>query len=314
MPPHRPRLEVGLPARSAVVIEVVDALGRTVRLAAPARRIVSLVPSETESVIALAGAGVLVGRSDYCIAPRDAVASLPTCGGTKSIDVDAVVALRPDLVLVNQEENAKKEVERLIDAGLTVHVSFPHDVSAALAWLESLARLLDTPDAPALAATRAAVREAFAIAGRREGPLRRVFVPIWMDPLMTFDGRTFASDVLELAGAANVFADRPRRYPLAADLGTAAPLSPERTEGRDTRYPRVTVEEVVARAPEAVLLPSEPHDFTEADAEVFRALPIPAAARDAVRFADGMDLFWYGTRLAESLKRLRAFVAALPDA
>jgi ABC-type Fe3+-hydroxamate transport system substrate-binding protein len=296
------------------VIEVIDARARTVRLAGPARRLVSLVPSETESVIALAGPGVLVGRSDYCIAPRDAVAGIPTCGGTKSVDVDAVVALRPDLVLVNQEENAKREVERLIEAGLTVHVSFPHDVSGALAWLESLARLLDTPDAPALVATRTAVAEAIAIAARREGPLRRVFVPIWMDPLMTFDGRTFASDVLELAGAANVFTDRPRRYPLAADLGVAAPLPAARTEGRDTRYPRVTPDEVVARAPEAVLLPSEPHDFTEADAEVFRALPIPAAGRGAVRFADGMDLFWYGTRLAESLKRLRALVAALPDA
>jgi len=295
------------------MIEVVDALGRTVQLEHPARRIVSLVPSETESVVALAGPGVLAGRSAYCIAPRDAVTGIPTCGGTKSVDVDAVVALRPDLVLVNQEENAKKEVERLIAAGLPVHVSFPHDVRGALAWLESLARMLGTPDAPALVATRAAVAEAHAIAEQREAPLRRVFVPIWMDPLMTFDGRTFASDVLELAGAANVFADRPRRYPLAADLGAAAPLTPERTEGRDTRYPRVTVDEVVARAPEAVLLPSEPHEFGEDDAEVFRALPIPAAARGAVRFADGMDLFWYGTRLAQSLTRLRALIAALPD-
>ncbi len=296
------------------MIAVVDALGHTVRLEAPARRVVSLVPSETESVVALAGAGVLVGRSAYCTEPREAVAHVPECGGTKSIDVARVVALAPDLVLVNQEENAKKEVERLLEAGLRVHVSFPHDVPGALAWLESLATLLGTPDAPALEATRRAVARALAAAASRgDAPLRRIFVPIWMDPLMTFDGRTFASDLLELAGAVNVFADRPRRYPLAADLGAAPALPPERVLGRDTRYPRVTPDEVVARAPEAVLLPSEPHDFGEADAAVFRALPIPAASRDAVRFADGMDLFWYGTRLAHSLERLRALVAALPD-
>ena len=136
-----------------------------------------------------------------------------------------------------------------------------------------------------------------------------VFVPIWMDPLMTCNGDTFTSDVLAAVGARNVFMGRERRYPLAADLGRAVPLPAERVVGRDVRYPRVTLDELVATAPELVLLPDEPHPFSEADAAVFRALDVPAARRGAVRFCDGKDLTWYGARAIEGLGRLRVLVA-----
>ena len=125
---------------------------------------------------------------------------------------------------------------------------------------------------------------------------------------MTINGDTFISDMLDLAGAPNVFVDRERRYPLAADLGQATPLSGDRTAGRDTRYPRVTMDEVVSRAPALVLLPDEPHPFSEEDAEVFRALPIPAASRGAVVRTGGKDLCWYGAQTVLGLPRLRALV------
>jgi ABC-type Fe3+-hydroxamate transport system substrate-binding protein len=127
---------------------------------------------------------------------------------------------------------------------------------------------------------------------------------------MTANGDTFLSDMLDLVGAQNIFQDRPRRYPLAADLGRAPPLPPERVAGRDTRYPRVTLEEVAARAPELILLPDEPHPFTAADAEVFRALDAPAARRGHVVHCDGKDLMWYGARAVEGIERLRALVDA----
>jgi hypothetical protein len=114
--------------------------------------------------------------------------------------------------------------------------------------------------------------------------------------------------MLDLCGAQNVFADRERRYPLAADLGKALPLPPEKVEGRDTRYPRVTMEEVVDRAPELVLLPDEPHPFSEDDAAVFRALDVPAARRGAVVRTGGKDLCWYGARSAGGIPRLRELV------
>ena len=134
------------------------------------------------------------------------------------------------------------------------------------------------------------------------------FCPIWMDPLMTINGDTFISDILDLAGAQNVFVDRQRRYPLAADLGKVKPFSAEKTAGRDTRYPRVTLDEVATHAPELVLLPDEPHPFTEEDASVFRALAVPAAKSGAVIHTGGKDLCWYGAQTIEGLPRLRALV------
>ena len=129
-----------------------------------------------------------------------------------------------------------------------------------------------------------------------------------MTPLMTIDARTFISDMLAMAGAENVFADRKRRYPLAADLGGAVPLDDEHVGERDTRYPRVTMDEVNARAPELILLPDEPHPFTEEDAQVFRSGTTPAAAREAIVTTDGKDLCWYGARSVDGLPRLRALV------
>jgi len=273
---------------------VTDALGRTVALAAPARRIVSLVPSETDSVARLGSLDRLVGRTRYCVEPAG-IERVPEVGGTKDIDVDAVRRLEPDLVLANQEESSRHAVEALIEAGLPVHVSFPRTVPEALAYLRTLATLLGVTDPPALRAAEAAFARA-----NTPTETARVFVPIWRDPWMTFDGNAFASDLLALVGAENVFADRPRRYPLAADLGRRAPLEGARVEGRDTRYPRIRLEEVVEREPELILLTDEPYAFGEEERAELEALGTGAK----VIFASGQDLFWYGARLAESIERL----------
>ena len=99
---------------------------------------------------------------------------------------------------------------------------------------------------------------------------------------------------------------RPSRSPRTS--GRAAPLPAEKVAGRDVRYPRVTLDEVVARAPELVLLPDEPHPFSEADADVFRSLAIPAAARGAVVTMSGKDLCWYGARSVDGIARVREIV------
>lgn len=280
------------------MIAITDALGREVRLAAPATRVVSLVPSETESVAALAGIDRLVGRTEYCEEPRGAIERVPRVGGTKTIDVGAVLALAPDLVLANQEENGRRDAERLIEAGLAVHVSFPRTVDDAIAYLRALVAMLGLGEE----AARVDAIEARAAALRAGAPSVRVFAPIWRDPWMTFDARTYASDLLAAAGAENVFADRARRFPLAADLAGA----PARDGGdRDTRYPRVGEDEIRARAPELVLLPDEPYAFGPEDAsEVARW----GVAR-RVELVSGKDLFWYGVRTADALERIAALVS-----
>ena len=295
-------------------VRFLDSLGREIVLARAPQRIVSLVPSDTYSLVQLGAGARLVGRTRYCVEPSAAVERIPEMGGTKNADVDAIVAAHPDLVLANREENTKKELERIAQAGITVYVSFPKRVADGLAHLGRVVRMLDIADDGTVKHALKHHYEALREAEARAQLLTPVpaFFPIWMDPLMTIHGDTLISDVLRLAGAANVFADRSRRYPLAADLGQAAPLTPEQTEGRDTRYPRVGWDEVVARAPELVLLPDEPHDFTEADAVRFRALDIPAAKRSdnvaAVVKVDGKDFSWYGARSLEGLARVAAVI------
>ena len=292
---------------------VFDDRRRALDFTAPPRRVVSLVPSDTLSVADLGCAGALVGRTDYCELPPDVVAKVPSVGGTKNPRVDDVCALEPDLVLANQEENTRGDLETLAQRGFRVYVAFPRRVADGIAHLARLARVFGVDADPAakelLARGYHALREADA-ARAKATPLR-AFCPIWMEPLMTIHGNTFISDMLDLCGAQNVFADRERRYPLAADLGRARALPKEKVADRDVRYPRVTLDEVVERAPEVVLLPDEPHPFSEEDAKVFRGLDLPAARTDRVVRTGGKDLCWYGARSVDGIARVRALVDGL---
>jgi ABC-type Fe3+-hydroxamate transport system substrate-binding protein len=270
-------------------LRVTDDLGRDLMLARPPARIVSLVPSDTYNVIALGARDRLVGRTTYCDA--DGVA---TVGGTKDVDVDAVLALAPELVIANQEENTRKALEALAGR-VPVFVSLPRRVADGVAHVARLARILDGGDA-----AKALLRKGATLTARE--PMHRAFVPIWLDPLMTMNADTYGSDVLAHAGVANAFGDRERLYPLAADLGKQAAIDPA---GRDTRYPRVTLDEVRARKPDLVVLPDEPYVFSDADEAVFSgALPGVRVVR-----VNGKDLFWYGAWTIETLDRLAAQLA-----
>ncbi len=291
-------------------VRITDDRGRGLDFARSPSRVVSLVPSDTLNMAALGCAGALVGRTDYCELPAAVVRALPSVGGTKNPRIDAVCDLAPDLVLVNQEENSRGDLEELARRGVRVYVAFPRRVIDGLSHLSRLARVFGVE-------RDASVRDLFrrAYAGLKEAERARegrapvrVLCPIWMSPLMTIHGDTFISDMLAVCGAHNVFADRERRFPLAADLGQGPALPAARTEGRDVRYPRVTMEEVVARAPELVLLPDEPHPFSEDDAAVFRALDIPAARAGAVVRTSGKDLCWYGAQSVDGVARVRALV------
>jgi ABC-type Fe3+-hydroxamate transport system substrate-binding protein len=301
----------------ASTVRAVDDRKRVIEFASRPARVVSLVPSDTFNVAALGCASALVGRTDYCELPEAVAASVPSVGGTKNPRLDDIVKLEPDLVIGNQEENTRTDLEALAQRGVRVYVAFPKRVADGIAHLARLARIFRVEREPAV---RELLKRGYdeirdAEQARSTGPGGavaagvRTFCLIWMDPLMTIHGDTFIGDMLGLCGATNVFADRKRLYPLAADLRGAPPLSPEKVGDRDVRYPRVTLDEVVARAPELVLLPDEPHPFTEVDAAVFRSLAIPAAARGAVVTLSGKDLCWYGARSVEGIARVRSLVA-----
>jgi len=274
-------------------LKITDDLGRTLLIGRTPTRVVSLVPSDTYSLIALGARDRLVGVTTYCDAP-----GVATVGGTKSASVEQIVALEPDLVIANQEENTRPVLEALASQRINVLVSLPRRVGEGVAHLARLARVLDLAGKPEV---RELLRRGMAL-GEPPAAVRRAFVPIWMDPVMTINADTFGSDVLAHAGIANTFSDRLRLYPLAADLGKGEAIE---ATGRDVRYPRVTLDEVSKRGAELIILPDEPYAFSPADEATLQAA-LPGAR--VVRVS-GKDLFWYGAWTIESLPRLSAQLA-----
>lgn len=278
----------------------------------PPRRVVSLVPSVTESLFDLNLGDRLIAITDYCVYPTAGVAPLPRIGGTKNPDVKRIIDLHPDLVIANQEENRKEDVVALQAAGIPVWVTFPHTVADAFNLLWNIMHVFDEPVmVPRIRLIEQTMDWVWRISERRleENPCR-VFVPIWLDPLMTFNAQTYASDLLRVCGALNVFAERERRYPLEADLGVASSLAADDpyVAGRDTRYPRVTMDEVVAAQPDMILLPSEPFAFTQEHISLFAGLDTPAAKNDGIILVDGSLLTWHGTRMAYAFDTLPALL------
>jgi hypothetical protein len=259
-------------------LRVTDDLGRVVMFGKPPERIVSLVPSDTYSVVALGAGDRLVGRTTYC----EHGDGVTTVGGTKDVDIDAILALEPQLVIANQEENTRKVLEALAER-VTVLVSLPRRVDQGIGHLARLARILGLDkSSPA----HALIKRGYELTPGQPC-VRRAFVPIWMDPLMTLNADTFGSDVLARVGITNIFGDRLRLYPLAADLGKG---KPDDASGRDVRYPRITLDELKVRGADLVVLPDEPYVFSAEDEAVFRdALPTARIVR-----VSGKDLFWYG--------------------
>ena len=225
--------------------------------------------------------------------------------------VDAICDLSPDLVIANQEENTKSDLEALAQRGVKVLVAFPKRAADGLAHLARLARIFRVERDPAV---RALLKRGYEVI--REAEERARAARSAAHVLSDLDGP--ADDdprrhVHQRHARSRGRAERLRRSRSVAIRSPPISARPGRSRrrrraGRDTRYPRVTLDEVVARAPELVLLPDEPHPFTEEDAEVFRALAIPAAARGAVVRTGGKDLCWYGAQTIEGLPRLRALV------
>lgn len=277
---------------------------------APAR-VVSLVPSTTGSLIDLGLASLLVGCTDFCPLPEALESRVRKVGGPKTPDVNQILALQPDLVIANQEENSRLPVEELAAGGLTIWLTFPCTVKDAIRDLWTTANLFRSDAAMQRVALLEREVEWAGYAAESQLPVR-YFCPIWQDITedgtnwwMTFNGETYASDVLTLFGGVNVFADRQRRYPLAAEFD---PGKTEPAGSRDTRYPRVALEEIVAASPELIFLPDEPYPYgaKEAQALIEALKETPAARAGRVFTLDGSLITWTGTRLAQALEEIPA--------
>ena len=242
-----------------------DDLGHPVSLAAPPRRIVSLVPSLTEA-LAVTVPDRLAGATDWCTHP--AGLDVPRVRGTKNPDRAAIAALGPDLVVANREENRRHDVELLRAAGIPVWVTEIETVDAAL---RSLRRLFtDVLSVPEPEWIRSAAAE---WSGPPALPALRTVVPVWRDPWMVVGARTFTGDILARLGLANIFAGSP------------------------DRYPRHELATLVAAGAELAVLPDEPYPFTAGDGP--EAFPGVAAA-----LVSGRSLTWYGPSLTTARAEL----------
>jgi iron complex transport system substrate-binding protein len=274
----------------------------------PPTRVVSIVPSMTESLFDLGFGNSVVGITDYCVHPADKVAALKKVGGTKNTRIEDILALQPELVIASQEENTQAVVQALEAAGIPVWLTFPKTVNETLADLRRLADIFQSGNAY-LAVDMLEKSVEFARAVTTDGEHLRVFCPIWRAEqdgrpwYMTCNAETYTSDLLTLFGGNNVFANRQRRYPLKADLKNEAGEAPEE---RDTRYPRVSLDEIRAAQPELILLPDEPFAFGENHATELKSLLVetPAVQNGRIRLLAGSLITWPGTRLGKALQHL----------
>lgn len=273
-----------------------------IRLGEKPPRIVSLVPSYTESLFDLGYGKWVVGVTDYCIHPAKELESVQRVGSVRDPDIGCIQVLAPDVVLANQEENQPDTVHSLEQAGIPVWLSFPKSVEEMFDVLVGMVRFYHD-EASSLRVRMLETSFDWAVQAAAEQPKVPFFCPIWQGRLgvdkvwwMTFNRDTYASDLLEKLGGENVFGKRLRRYPLEADLGLA---EAESAGLRDTRYPRISLEEVIAAQPEVILLPDEPFAFDEtAYSQLLDLLnATPAVKAQRVYRIDGSLIAWYGTRI-----------------
>ena len=238
-----------------------DDLGVAVAVRRPARRVVSLVPSLTEALVA-SRRDAVVAATDWCTVPADL--DVPRIRGTKNPDTRAIIALAPDLVIANQEENRELDVRRLREAGVPVWVTRIRSVDEAFTSIE---RLFDEGLGWEVPEWLPQARDVWAAPPAPGGA--RVAVAIWRDPWMVIGGDTFADDMLARLGCVNAFHD-------SAD-----------------RYPTVTADELDAMGLDLVLLPDEPYVFTATDGpDAFGTTP--------TTLISGRLLTWYGPSLVSA--------------
>jgi ABC-type Fe3+-hydroxamate transport system substrate-binding protein len=256
-----------------------DDTGAVVGVPGRVSRVVSLVPSLTETV-AVTAPGLVAGATDWCTHP--AGLDVSRVRGTKNPDLAAVIALRPDLVLANEEENRAADLAALRGAGLPVWVTVIRTLDEALVSLRRLLTVACQLPAPRWLEAAERVWEVFPpdVPGRPDGPQgRRAVIPIWRRPWMVLGRDTFAGDILARLGVANLYA------------------------GHAERYPKAALADLLAARPDLVVLPDEPYRFTAGDGpESFPG--VPAA------MVSGRHLTWYGPSLAEAPAVLAAQLAA----
>ncbi len=301
----QPRFSVG---RATAILEALQP-SFAWPLEAPPTRIVSLVPSITDSLIQFGLADTLVGVTTYCAAPQEN-SLIQRVGGPANLEIERIIYLSPDLVIAGLEENHPKQLIEIEEAGLPLWVVFPRTVRESLSFLYQLAEGFRSQLAFQMVRSLE-VSVTYLRSSTQANPVKmRYFCPVWHEKLvdqdvwMVFDNQTYAADLLSLFGVENCFGNRETQ----ADNG-GEPLSEGGFSGGDPRYYRISTEQVIAANPDIILLPSEPYPFDQRYLgylqRVFRE--VSAVHRGKIHFVNGQLIFWYGTRLGQALQELPSY-------
>jgi ABC-type Fe3+-hydroxamate transport system substrate-binding protein len=253
-----------------------DMMGNTVDVNVPPTRIISLAPSQTELLYDLGLDEQVIGITKFCVHPDKWFRNKKRVGGTKTVHIDIIKALQPDLIIANKEENTRAQIEEL-SLLYPVWISDIQTIDDALLMMRQVGELTGRAEQ----ATALANEIINGFAGLKKAAQRkRVAYFIWRQPWMCAGGDTFISNIITQMGWENVLAGR-------------------------TRYPEITLEELADKMVDLVLLSSEPYPFKEIHiAEIKTALP-----GVEVRLADGEMFSWYGSRMKPAIPYLARLTA-----
>ena len=249
-------------------MEVIDQLQRKISLPNIPKRIISLVPSQTELLVDLGLEENLVGVTKFCVHPKYLRKTKTVVGGTKQVQLEKIKALDPDIILCNKEENTKEMVEELEEIA-PVHVSDIVKIEDAFELMHQYGKIFQKE---ALVGTMVnSVGDKIAVLQEQiqNKPIRKVAYFIWKKPLMVAGKDTFIDELLKLNKFENVF--------------------------KESRYPETTLEELKAKNPDLLLLSSEPFPFVEKHKKYFSTLNVE------IKLVDGEYFSWYGSRLVEAI-------------
>ena len=247
----------------------IDQLGREISLPHPPKRIISLVPSITELLYDLGLYENIVGRTKFCVHPKEALRPIPKIGGTKNVHFDRVAALNPDLIIANKEENDKTQVEQL-SQHFPVWISDIANFAEAMEMIQQLGVILDKKDI----ANKIAEDSVLLLENIKPKKSLRAAYLIWQKPYMTIGHDTYIHDMLKHMGYENIF-------------------------GEQTRYPSFSLEELKERKPEIILLSSEPFPFKQKHIDELKV----TFPNTSIQLVDGEAFSWYGTRFLKVFRQ-----------
>lgn len=239
--------------------------------------IISLVPSLTELLFDLGLGDRLAGRTRFCIHPEEKVESVPIVGGTKNPRLSKILDIKPDLVIVNREENRKEDVEKLTGS-LDVMVTDINTIGDALLTIHDIGKRCGV----AIEADGMIEKIKAELNKVPDEPQQSVAYIIWREPWMTVGRDTYIHSVLTHWKLENVFGDQ-------------------------TRYPKTTLNDLSKKAPDLILLSSEPYPFKDKHREEVEA----ACSDSRILMVDGEWFSWYGSRMLPAFKRLNSFRKAI---